>query len=203
MRLEITLDDFKALTEAGLQLNDLFVLQLIEDQVKWEDHALAWVIRMSLSRLSVKGYLEEGKVTAIGRQLLDNLNMNVITAKPVDLIGEFSRKLHEELASKLVQLTGKRQKMIQGKYSFLCNAMDLEKKLRDVIKRYGPLPVEKMRVCLLRHVEKSHKAGWDRVYLIEYFIMKDNVSRMVTDLENDEPDTSDEMRQLIDPKTMF
>lgn len=206
MKLDLTLDEFHTIAEAGLHLDDIYVLRMIEEGVNWESHMLACVVRMSLGRLSVKHYLGGGKLTDKAQLLLGKLRLQVdVVAKKPDSLSSFAMELHAELVDRMIRLTGRKQKMIQDKYAFLCNKTDLETKLRAVIKKYGEIPLPKVRMCLLKHIEKSFKSGWDRVYLMEYFIMKEGVSRMMTALENDEPDEKQggDTIPLTDPKSLF
>lgn len=206
MKLEVTLEEYKKLSSIGLNLDTLFILRLLEGDknIRLPERAMA-----SVGILRIKGYFEEGVgLTLKGKELLAKLLDGQKQENPQEnLAALYCTNLHALLQQKLIQLTGKKQRMIgsKGQYSFLCNVIDLEKKLRDVFRKYGSLDLEKVQQVLLRHVERSHKAGWDKVYLMEYYIMKDGVSKMVTDLDNLE-DTSPDVelsKPLIDPKSMF
>lgn len=204
MKLDVTLEDYKRLISIGLTLDSLFILQLLDQDknVKLPERAMA-----SVGILRIKGYFDEEKgITDKGKGLLGKVELPVdvpdsrITATQI-----FAKGLHKELQDKLMALTGKKQKVLQGKYSFLCNVTDLETKLVEVRKKYGMSRPNDVRLLLLKYVDRCHKAGWDKVMLVEYYIMKNGTSKLMTDLDNTE-DTSPDVelsKPLIDPKSMF
>ncbi len=117
----------------------------------------------------------------------------VLTAKSVQLIeklenSEVKKTDWEEiyflLQNTMIKLTNKKQKMIQGKYSFLPNQADLTSKLTKVITKYDLKDLNLLKKCLVRHIENSHKANWQMVTLMTYFILKDGNSQLVTMYEN-------------------
>ena len=100
------------------------------------------------------------------------------------LDSEYFSELHKKLQQRLLELTGKKQQMLQGKYAFLCNAKDLQNKLLKVMKKYDLKDLVKIEKILLNYVAKCVKARFDKVQLVEYFILKDNVSALATQYEN-------------------
>ena len=86
--------------------------------------------------------------------------------------------LHEILQNKLEELIGKKQLRIEikgAKYSFLCNAKDLTKKLITVCKAHKLTDLKKVENCLIAHVTRM------KAPLVEYYISKDGVSRLASD----------------------
>lgn len=204
MKLDLTLEQFKIIKDAGLHIDEIYLLRLIEEGQSWKCPELAWPIRMSLGLLGLKEYLIDEKLTDKAYLLLGQLEVQVKVTKKEDSLSQWVGVVHEQLQKKLLTLTGRKQKMISGKYSFLCNKVDLEKKLRDVMKKYGELDLNRVQKALERHVDRSHRAGWDRVYLMEYYIMKEGVSRMFTDLDQEDGDDKEiTARPLADPKNLF
>lgn len=212
MKIEVTIEEYKSFREKGLTFNALFLLMLLHSAEQGEN--MPWNTKDpsfagDTGLLKMKGYIDkEGKLTPTAHSLLTDVPEAKITT-PVglrtDVFRMFVENLHVELQQKLIQLTGKKQKLLQGKYYFLCNAKDLEKKLRDVWTKYGGFDQMKMRNTLLKYVERCHKVGFDKVNLIEYYVMKNDMSRLITDMENSD-DTSPDVEApapLADPKNLF
>lgn len=206
MKIDITEGEYKTIREGGLTLDAVLMLLLIEagNEARYfgeQDVPFAGVLRL-------RGYVDGGKITERGKEFLKGIEKER-PAAVVELRGEvltlFVRNLHIELQQKLISLTGKKQKMLQGKYAFLCNATDLEKKLRDIFKKYGIQDLMKVRGCLLNYTIRCAKMAWDKVSLIEYYIMKNDVSRLMTDLDTfeDTGGEDDKPKPLVDPKNMF
>lgn len=207
MKLQITQDEYGIITGAGLMIDHVYVLQMMNNT---EPSTIA-VPESVVGMLKLKGFISpEARLTEKAEDLLGQLAQGE-TSPPVpapDILVLFAIDLHAAMQMKLIQLTGKRQKTLSdGKYSFLCNAKDLEKKLRDVWRKYGPFDPQRVGHLLLSYIERCHKSGWKYATLVEYYIMKDGTSKLVTDLESlDEQQTQgavEEVRQLIDPKTLF
>lgn len=117
------------------------------------------------------------KLTLKGKQLLDELNQ-------FEEKSDFYSQLHKSLQDELVNLTGKKQKMLQGKYGFIPNPKDLKLRLQKVIKEYQLNDLQKVEKVLLLYVEKCNKARFEYVSTIEYYILKDKSSKLATDYEN-------------------
>lgn len=121
------------------------------------------------------------KLTLKGKNLIEHeIGIPKFEGK---LDSEYFTELHKKLQQRLFELTGKKQHLIQGKYAFLCNAKDLQTRLLKVIGKYGLKDLVKIERLLLNHVAKSVKARFDKVQLLEYFIIKDNVSALATQYE--------------------
>lgn len=202
MTIDISTEELKEIYAAGLNLMGLYVLQAIH---KGQDlSGVKGEIEGIRGMLELKGYIQEGIISEQGMTLLGKLTEKA--AVPVS--GHFDvivRDIHESLQVRLMKLTGKPQKRIQGKYSFLCNQVDLGRKLQLLSARYGKQDWTKVKAALLNHVERSHKAGWDRVYLIEYYIMKEGSSKLITDMQSmdEREEAPSGLPALVDPKTLF
>lgn len=135
------------------------------------------------SYLQQQGYLSlNNKLTIEGKNFVEfEIGIPSYEQK---VHSDFYVDLHKKLQDRLIELTGKKQHVVQGKYSFLCNSKDLQKKLSKVITNYALKDLNRVEKVLLNYVSKCVKARFDRVQLIEYFIMKDNVSALVTQYEN-------------------
>lgn len=129
------------------------------------------------------GYLGlNNKLTLEGKNLIEfEIGIPNYEAK---VTTDFYVELHKKLQDRLVELTGKKQNMLQGKYAFLCNVKDLQTKLSKVITKYSLKDLNRIEKILLNYVNKCVKARFDKVQLIEYFIMKDNISALATAYDN-------------------
>ena len=131
-----------------------------------------------VSFLKTQEYISDNnKLTLKGKELLDQLQKEEIST-------DFYSSLHKNLQEKMISLTGKKQKMLQGKYAFLPNEKDLKLRLQKVIKEYQLNDLQKIEKVLLLYVEKCNKARFEYVSTIEYYLTKDKISKFVTDYEN-------------------
>jgi hypothetical protein len=77
------------------------------------------------------------------------------------------------------------RKEIKGTmYSLLPNVKDFSQKLRQCIKKYKITDFDKMEKCLIKHIETLDFP------ILNYYILKDGVSKLVTDMENYEEEVS-------------
>ena len=131
-----------------------------------------------VSFLKTQEYISDNnKLTLKGKELLDQLQKEEINT-------DFYSNLHNNLQQKMISLTGKKQKMLQGKYAFLLNEKDLKLRLQKVIKEYQLNDLQKVEKVLLLYVKKCVKARFEYTPTIEYYIWKDKSSRLATDYEN-------------------
>jgi len=129
--------------------------------------------------LKTQEYISDNnKLTLKGKELLDELQKE-------DASLDFYSNLYKNLQQKMISLTGKKQKLLQGKYAFLPNEKDLKLRLQKVIKEYQLSDFQKIEKVLLLYVEKCNKARFEYTPTIEYYILKDKSSRLATDYEND------------------
>lgn len=120
---------------------------------------------------------DNDKLTLKGKTLLEGYN------KCESKSNNFFSSLHKKLQDKLVELTGKKQKMLQSKYGFIPNERDLTLRLQKVIKKYSLEDLEKVEKVLLSYIENSYKARFEYVSIMEYYILKNDSSRLATDYE--------------------
>ena len=120
---------------------------------------------------------DNNKLTLKGKELLDQLQKEETNT-------DFYSSLHKNLQEKMISLTGKKQKMLQGKYAFLPNEKDLKLRLQKVIKEYQLNDLQKVEKVLLLYIEKCNKAKFEYTSTLEYYIWKDKSSRLATDYEN-------------------
>lgn len=93
----------------------------------------------------------------------------------------FYVNLHKKLQSELQILTGRKQKVLNGKYSFLCGVQDLSNKLSETVKKYKLTDLDRVEKLLLRYIHTCYKADFHMTPLIEYYISKNKSSKLATD----------------------
>ena len=117
------------------------------------------------------------KLTLKGRQILTDLNK-------IDEKLDFYGQIHKSLQDELLNLTGKKQKMLQNKYGFIPTASDLKLRLQKVIKKYNLEDEKKVKEVLLSYIRRCVKARFEYVQTVGYYIFKDGMSNFATDYEN-------------------
>ena len=136
-----------------------------------------------------------GDLRALEENRADGDKTAVLTKEETNT--DFYSSLHKNLQEKMISLTGKKQKMLQGKYAFLLNEKDLKLRLQKVIKEYQLNDPQKVEKVLLLYVEKCNKARFEYTPTLEYYIWKEKSSRLATDYLNDseevEQSTSSEL----------
>lgn len=204
MNLDLSPKEYKEIHSVYLDLDILYALKIAGESPKlfWNEP----VFTTAKEKLIGLAYLNtDHTLTNKGRTALERF----LPEGGKGVTRDFAETLHAELQELLLRLTGRKQKTLQGgKYSFLCNKIDLYDKLEKISRKYGSLDPARVRNTLLGYVGRCHRAGWDRVTLIEYYILKDNTSKLVTDMESVDdqalPSVDGETtRPLIDPKSMF
>ena len=104
-----------------------------------------------IGNLQNQGYISNNnKLTLKGKQLLDELNQ-------FEDKTDFYSQLHKAIQDELVNLTGKKQKMLQGKYGFIPTASDLKLRLQKIIKKYNLEDEKKVKEVLLSYVKRCVK----------------------------------------------
>lgn len=146
-----------------------------------------------INLLEKKEYLEEGVLTEKGIALLEDVEMEVGgTQKGTksDDFGIWIQGLHKRCQDKLVELTGSKQvrdKIDKKSYPFLPNAIDLGKVLYKVISAYKVNDYERIEKCIMSYIEKcANSHNWFPI--LQYYILKNNKSSLVTDCEGSEDD---------------
>lgn len=101
-------------------------------------------------------------------------------------------KLHEKCEEKIEKATGKKQvrDKIDGKpYAFLPNITDLGKTLLKVIQTYKLKDFNRIESTVLNYISSCAKLGkWFPI--LQYYIMKNGLSAMVTDMDSDTAEDS-------------
>lgn len=111
--------------------------------------------------------------------------------------------LHKKLQDILVKHTSKKQKMLQGKYAFLPNSIDLKNKILKVVKQYKLTDFNKIETLLVRYVNNCIKKNFEYVQLLEYYISKDKSSKLATEYFNFEEEKEIKEETIKNTKELF
>lgn len=185
---------YQEVLDTGLTLDHYHILAILREGGGLPDNKR---VQGFINLLSKKGYIEEGALTEKAFELIESYVVTVTdcttTAPEVSKegkvdFGKWVKQLHEKCQEKLKVLTGSSQvrSKVNAKdrgYPFLCNVVDLGKVLYKVISMYKLKDLDAIERCILGHIENCH-AGRNYFPLVRYYVMKDGMSNLVTDLEN-------------------
>jgi len=179
--MTIKIEEIKNALEKGLNPSKYIYLRIKEDGLDY--FCNDFLSKEEETDLLTKGYIyPDLSITIKARGILAEIAIK----EPKSVSNKIDNKyeeLHKKLQNKLIELTGSKQKTLNKKYSFLCNSQDLASKLSKVIKKYKLNNWNKVESLLLQHIINSYKANWEYVLLIEYYIEKNNSSKLATDYE--------------------
>ena len=175
---------YNEVLENGLILDHFHVLCSIRDGTTLPDNRR---IKGFINLLNKKGYLDDMKITEKAITFLENAGKEPIENEPplkVELIKnpntplkitDWVAKLHIKCQDKLFELTG--------------NVIDLGKVLSSCISSYKLTDNDKIEKTIISYIERCAKTNkW--LPILRYYILKNGMSSLVTDMENDEPDDS-------------
>jgi len=169
---------------------------------------LDYLLKIKENHLTVKEYLlfkiiEDGSLFLFKEEYIDELikikkedyidNNQNLTNKAYQILNKIDgnklkeinyEKLLIKLQTHLKSLSGKDQYKVQGKYNFLPNKVDFQNRLKKVILKYKLKDNDKIEKLLLNHITTAFKANFSYVPLLQYYILKDSQSQLVTDYEN-------------------
>lgn len=180
---------------SGLLMDHYFVLYNIKNK---KEQIKNKRIQGFINLLEKKGYLEEGSLTDKGFELLGDFEVELSltsadgTTTLQDDFGSWIQGLHQRCQQKIVELTGSKQvrdKIDKKSYPFLPNSIDLGKVLYKVITYYKIKDYNRIESCIMSYIEKCAAAkNWFPI--LQYYIMKNNKSSLVTDCEGSDEETS-------------
>lgn len=208
----IDVEKYKIILDEGLLLDHYILLLNIRDGKE-----LVKSKRMQgfVNLMCKKGYIEDAVLTEKASRLIEgqgNPLPEVINMRPIEALADELAKgkdvtvksefkfdyanwviqLHKKCEKRLVDKTGKRQvrDKIDGKsYSFLPNSTDLGRVVLRAVQVYKLKDFDKIEETILRYIDSCIKA--DKWFpLLVYYIMKNSLSPMVTDMESPEEETS-------------
>lgn len=168
----------KKILNSPITILDYLILEQIANNTAQEYIQDEGLIKGNVNSLKEKDYISNNnKLTIKSKELLDQLQKEEVNTN-------FYSNLHKNLQEKMIYLTGKKQKILQGKYAFLPNEKDLKLRLQKVIKEYKLNDLQKVEKVLLLYIEKCNKARFEYTSTVEYYILKDKSSRLATDYDN-------------------
>lgn len=209
----IDFEKYKLILEEGLMLDHYFLLLNIRDG---KSMVPTKRIQGFINLMCKKGYINEGEeltekaIRLLGGQgnpipevpntrsammladLLDRREPELKVEKKFDY-ATWVIQLHRKCEERIFQATGKRQirDKVEGKpYSFLPNSTDLGRAVLRAVNVYKLRDFDKIEKTILRYINRCVKANkWFPI--LGYYIMKNSMSPMVTDMDSDEEETGD------------
>lgn len=182
--------DYKEILEQGLLLDHYFLLCNLKHGRKLVNTKR---IQGFINLLTKKDFIREGVLTEKGLDLVENCVFSekiiVPTAeeskKETDF-GTWAAELHKKCQDKMFELVRQRQvkaKWEKRTYNFLCNVTDFAKVLKKAMDLYKLKDYERIEKAILGHIiKRNNENHW--FPLMQYYIMKNGASQMVTDIEN-------------------
>ena len=184
----------KKILNSPISILDYLILEHIANNTAQEHMQDEDLIKIHINRLKEKDYISNNnKLTIKSKELLDQLQKEEVNTN-------FYSNLHKNLQEKIIYLTGKKQKILQGKYAFLPNEKDLKLRLQKVIKEYQLNDLQKVEKVLLLYIEKCNKARFEYTSTVEYYILKDKSSRLATDYENFNEEEVEQIKEQVNPQ---
>ncbi len=205
----IDISKYVVILKEGLMLDHYFVLLNIKEGKEQPKNKR---IQGFVNLLCKKGYINDGALTEKAIKLLGGegnptTEMPIRTTLPAMNLAKTLEKsepdltvadkfdyanwvinLHSKCEKKILQATGKRQvrDKIEGKgYSFLSNSTDLGRVILRAVNVYKLTDFDKIEKTILSYIDKCIKANkW--FPLLNYYIMKNSMSPMVTDMQSEE-----------------
>lgn len=175
--MNIKIEEIAKAVNKGLTIEEYIYLRIKEDGCEYIFNGIIPVKKEMLLLNSL--IYPEGNLTPKGKELLKEISREKVSKK-VDIgINQLYIACQEELQ----RLVGKKQKTskISGKsYSFLPNFVDFQDKIEKSCKKYQLNDKEQLKKVLLQYINKCYKENnWFPI--LEYYIMKDNKSKLATD----------------------
>lgn len=199
----IDVEKYKTILDEGLLLDHYVLLCDIRDgRPVLRNKRVQGFINL----MHKKGYIDEGTLTDKAFRILGGTpepkvvvfqeGKEIVEEKKIDpklSYYDWVVQLHRKCESKLVERTGKRQvrDRIDGKpYSFLPNPTDLGKVILRAIESYKLKDLQKIEDTILKYVDRCAKVNkWFPI--LGYYIMKNSMSTMVTDMDSDDEESGD------------
>lgn len=202
-------EKYSQILSNGLMLDHYFVMCQIKNGEKLSSNKR---VKGFINLLTKKGYIKDNQLTQLGLSMVDEIVPSVkkepikaalkaAVVEKVTLSSYISstdsdiwmKTIHKKCQDKLFELIGKKQTLARidkKAYSFLPNEVDLTKVLSRAITIYKLRDFPKIEKTLMRHIESCASSGnWFPI--MQYYILKNNLSQMVTDLDHDTDDSGD------------
>lgn len=176
------LDILLKLKELNMEVKEYLLLKIVED---CSLSLLENFYLRELIKLRLEGYI-------VGNNLSEKGKNKILEIENTKKSSNFE-ELHKKLQQKLLELTGKKQYMVEGKFAFLTNLTDFSSKLKQVISKYKLKDLNKVEKLLILHIEKSVKNNFKYCSLLGYYISKEGKSTLATDYESFEENEKEEI----------
>lgn len=188
----IDVNKYKKILDEGLLLDHYLLLCNVRDKVELLRNKR---IQGFLNLLCKKGYIENDTLTDKAMLLIDeaiSVDKPAVKLEETKIVNEakfdygaWVIRLWKSCEKKLVEYTGKRQvrpKIDGVAYSFLPNPTDLGKVIIRAVGAYKLTDYDKIEKAILAYIDRCHKQDkWTP--LLHYWIMKNNMSTMVTEMD--------------------
>lgn len=213
-----TLKKYKRILDNQIRLDAYMALEMVIEKASMKPFLENSVFQQSLYYAVRNGLLEATDemtptytATTKGLKAYNNINESpdseevkpVLKAKPVaqnDIM-----VLHEALKNKLYSLIKKKQIVGFGNVPFIPSLTDLQEFLERFRKKYPDLyDLEKITVCLSKHIEKCAKS--DKYSpAVKYFIIKEGSGSQLAALLEvfDETPADEEQHNITKTKDLF
>lgn len=184
-------EKYEAILKEGLILDHYLLLCNIKNGIKPLNNKR---VQGFINLLTKKGYLQEDQLTEKGLALVEDCEVAQVVAtqeKGKQSYSEWVTGLYDRIQTRMKELTGSTQvraTIDKKPYSFVPNATDLAKVLQRAITAYKLKDYAKIEKAIMAYITTcAEKKSWFPI--LQYYIMKDGMSRLVTDIENgSEPD---------------
>ncbi len=199
---------YKEVLDSGLILDHYHVLCSIRDGTSLLENRR---VQGFINLLTKKGYLDDMKLTEKGSKFIGEVEEKIITPSepvvevaapkvellkpPTNKLGDWVADLHTHCQDKLMELTGKKQQIgrvdkADKGYPFLPNVVDLGRVITACVNSYKLKDLPKVEKTIMSYIGKCSKTNkW--LPILRYYILKNGMSQMVTDMENDDTDEPD------------
>jgi len=193
------------------------ILNILKENLTFENYC---ILKLA-NKYNIQDYNEkipclDTKVKFLqGLDLLDLQNPPELTKKSVNLLHKIEEidvkdnskydfdELHKKLQDLLYKHLGRKQKMVQNKYQFLPNPVDLKDKILKCAKKYKLSDFKKIESLLLSHTNIAIKANFEYIPTIEYYIQKSSISKLATDYFSEVEEVKEEKIEPQDIKNLF
>ena len=193
--MEITLNSEKIakFIAKGISIEGYIVINLVKSG------ETEYLTTIDTTRYIFDGFLNTSEqLTPKAKKLIEELEGIDWNNKAKENLKELTayQQLYVVLQNKLAELTGKKQKLIGGKYYFMPSYIDFQSKLSKVVKKYELKDWNKLEKVLINYVVRAKKSNFEMIQLLGYYIEKNNSSTLATDYENYVEGQKDESKQI-------
>ena len=179
-------ETIKAVLLAQIDINQYVILSSIAGNELYLIPELEINLKDVFSTLHFFGYISEkdGKyeITLKGINILKRIE-DACKPKKEEKVVNSNEILYICLQNELQKICGKKQMKVNGAYPLLPNLVDFESRLSKICKKYNLNDAEKVKKCLISHLNKAKKQNWDKVQTILYYIEKGGSSSLATEYE--------------------